>query len=219
MLGLRPPSERSEREAFALVRGLAILELQVAEAAAWAAAQDGAVPLAADLYRAATVIYHRVRAGVQSAIDGERERARLMQQRMLAAGLKLGGLTPLQSFERDWGQLLGPHGVQRVLGPDPWVCVPAPVAGQLALRMAPRPDWGPPAFLPPGTVQLYVGSAAGAWAVVAVVGGNCERDGDAAPLFDAGGPVVTDPRAPGFAGATRRDECAGVWHAAVVEDQ
>ena len=28
--------------------------------------------------------------------------------------------------------------------------------------------------------------------------------------------MVTDPSAPGYAGATRRDTCAGIWHAAVV---
>ena len=69
-LGLRPDTQCCHNEAFALVRALVFGELEAFSRATWRAMQEGGEPIAADMYRAATVLYARIRTALQHALEG-----------------------------------------------------------------------------------------------------------------------------------------------------
>lgn len=201
-LGLRPEGERDRPEGFALVRGLVITELAEASRTAWRAQQAGLQPEAADLYRCAAAVYHRIRVQLQEALQGEWEKLKLVQRRLRAAGCELPSPPPTDRWKQQWAWLIDDARQQQLLPEQPpWgvLCV-----GIDADRLAPRPDWAPPTQLPPRFICAYTaGSPDGkAWALVAVQGHDAMGDSAAPLIREAGGPVVTDTNAPQFTEAT-----------------
>ena len=71
-------------------------------------------------------------------------------------------------------------------------------------RLAPRPDWAPPAEVPPACRQVVITATddGSAWGAVMLRGGDCLRDLSATHVADLAGPVSADHAAADFAGAT-----------------
>ena len=145
-IGLRPPEQSSSPEAFALVRGLTIHELEAQAHATAVAIQKGLRPLAADLYRAVAISYRNITSSLQAALQGGLHREARVEQRMLAAGLDLMGPTPTQRWRERWQGICNQNGQQTLLPNEPWDG--RQVGQQNTLRLAPRPDWAPPSALP-----------------------------------------------------------------------
>ena len=171
--------------------------------------QEGGEPIAADMYRAATVLYARIRTALQHALEGELAKFQLIERRMRAAGLQLPQPSPVARWRVRWAAAMGEGSQQRILPEDPWPNVLSRVP-----MLAPRFDWAPPATPPPNTLNVYVASVDGrTWAITVVAHGDCQRDGSAALVLDAGGPVVTDLASPLYEGETAGGGHIGVWTA------
>ena len=208
-LGLRPQTMRDHPEAFTLVRSIMIQKLDAASTAAWHAPQSGAPPAASDLYRTAATVYGNVRHGLQEAIHGEHAKLALIERRLLAAGCKLPQIPPTARWRQKWRWMLTPSLEQTLLPrTPPW----ATILRSNPARLAPRPDWAPPAVLPAVT-QVYVATSdkGDAWAVVAVRGGDAHTDANATLSHEGAGPMVTDALSPLYVEATGKD--AAVLHA------
>ena len=214
-LGLRPQGQEDHGEAFALVRGLLLHEIDMTHNAAWHAAQDGTPTVASDLYGAVTDIYARVRAGVQAAMTGEYARMERMERRMRAAGLEFE-TTPQERWQTKMGDAIDDNVKQQVMSEDPWTRTQT---RSLSLRrMAPRPDWAPPENLRQDTIQIYVTTSEdnSAWAVTMITGGEGRGDAAATWHADAGGPTITDGASPLFRGVTRVNGEQGIQAAVIA---
>jgi len=213
-LGLRPEGQQHHPEAFALLRGLAIDELDMVHRAASNSNAAGLPGLASDLYRAVTVMYGGVRDAFQRAITGEHDRHVLIERRMRAAGLELGTPTPVERCRQTWSGVMDAANQQKVLPEDPWP--QGQTTGINAIQYAPRPDWAPSAQPTADTLQLYVAATPSAWAVAAVRGGNGREDREATRLWDAGAPVSIDPAAGAFVGASSQTQEAAARTAVIA---
>ena len=123
---------------------------------------------------------------------------------MRAAGCKIPTPSPTARWEEEWSWLVDAARRQRLLPEEPpWGVI---CGGIDANRLAPRPDWAPPAQLPAHFVCVYAaGSHEGdAWAVIAVDGQDATQDADAQIAREAGGPVVIDTNAAQYTHATAR---------------
>ena len=183
LLGLRPDGERTLREPFALLRGLAVHEIVRHRHAVWLSASRDGPDMTYDHVRAAARIYARVRAALADAIAQERKRCLLLQRQMRAAGLPasscFGPHSPMAGWRATWEDtgVCTVHGdavSQRLLPDQPLVSLA--VAPLARARRCPRDGWAPPAALPHDVVQLFVASSADgdAFGATIVSGGDAD---------------------------------------------
>ena len=217
-LGLRPDGQRAEPEAFALLRGLLMDAIEVTARQTWNAQQAGLEPRTADLYHAVHCAYISVADGLQDAMTGGLAAAELLTQRMLAAGNQIQGPSPVQRWRERWSVILDGGDRQTLLPRHPWGR--RQVNAQNHRRLAPRPDWAPPAATPAATLQAYIASAeTGAWAVVIVRGGDGALDPTAHLVLDAAGPATPPLGREPLACASRGAQVAATAAIALIRER
>ena len=216
LLGLRPDGERTLREPFALLRGLAVHEIVRHRHAVWLSASRDGPDMTYDHVRAAARIYARVCATFADAVAQERRRCLLLQRQMRAAGLPasscFGPHSPMAGWRATWEDtgvctVQGDVVTQLLLPDQPLICLA--VAPLARARRCPRDDWAPPAALPHNVVQLFVASSEDGDAFGATIasGGDAVLDAAAAHVADIVGRVITDDRDhPAYVGADARSE-------------
>ena len=205
MLGVRPSTDRSLAEPFALLRGLTVLEIVSHRHATWLALRDGVDVGEYDHVRAAAAVYERVRTAYRDALRGDWRRCELLQRQMRKAGLPasscFGATSPLSRWREVWEHARictgGATLVQHLL-PDQPLTPMTPADGLAARRLCPRTECAPPDALPPTTVQVYVAARSDGFSfgLTFVQGGDVEYDLAAQHEADAAGRVPSDARTP-----------------------
>ena len=227
LLPTQPAVTHADREAFTLIRGLTVDAIVRHRHAVGLAVAEGRSETGYDPVRASSALYAAIYAAALAALRGERARHQLLARQMRGAGLPVascyGPNGPLARWEAQWVRAgvssLGNGGLLDLLLLPAEPPVPLGLTGPVVSlrRLAPRPDWAPPAEVPPTCRQLAI-TATGdgsSWGAVVLRGGDCLRDLSATHVADLAGPVSADHAAADFAGAAELSPVAAELTAAV----
>ena len=215
MLGVRPSTDRTLAEPFALLRGLTVLEIVSHRHATWLALRDGVEVGEYDHVRAAAAVYERIRTAYRDALRGDWCRCELLQRQMRKAGLPasscFGPSSPLSRWRHVWedaGVCSGDAALAQHVLPERPLTPLTPAGGLATRRLCPRAECAPPDALPPLAVQVYVAAQddGSSFGLTFVHGGDVEYDLAAQHAADAAGHVPPDARTP-----TAASLFAAVW--------
>ena len=209
LLGLVPQPMGALRDAWQLLRGVTLHAIVAHRHATSLQLQSGGEhdrdPQPYHRLHAASSVYEAVRLAFQAAITGEHGRFKLLERQMRRAGLPasscFGPHGPMATFTHTWIATRvavaegddSPLKARQLLMPDLPPCVMDAARALMRFnpsakrRMARSPSLAPPLVLPASCLHVYVGErteTASAFSVVAVTGGDGERDLHATHVFD-----------------------------------
>ena len=209
LLGLVPQPMGALSDAWQLLRGVTLHAIVAHRHATSLQLQSGGEhdrdPQPYHRLHAASSVYEAVRLAFQAAITGEHGRFKLLERQMRRAGLPasscFGPHGPMATFTHTWIATRvavaegddSPLKARQLLMPDLPPCVMDAARALMRFnpsarrRMARSPSLAPPLVLPASCLHVYVGErteTASAFSVVAVTGGDGERDLHATHVFD-----------------------------------